>query len=201
MIKEKPCKGQNKALGHGCGIMTKVENRIHGLGKMCGCYSDWLLNSENGKIKMAKSIIQVQKPRVEFERFEKDYNDSNDLKKAKTVTKVVVHSYIRKRDKGKPCISCGCDWNDTFEAGHHYKSETFETLKYNLDNINGQCFYCNNRLEGNFEYYALNLPKRIGLERYNELVRLASIDKHFEKVWNVENLKEIRNQVKLLKCN
>ena len=72
-------------------------------------------------------------------------------------------------------------------------------MRFNLDNIAGQCQKCNLFQDGNFDNYALNLPNRIGVERYNELVRLASIDKQFEKVWDLESLKEIRNHIKSLK--
>ena len=199
MIKEKKCKGQGKAFGFGCGKMTKVENRIYGLGKMCGCYSDWLLNSDAGKVKMQQSISKVQKPRLEFEKAEKDLKEKKGISGALLVTKTLVHAYVRERDKGKPCISCGTPWNSDFQCGHHYKSETFVTLRFNLDNLNGQCQQCNLRKEGAFDNYALNLPYRIGIKKYNDLQSLASIDKQFSKVWNLENLKEIMENVKKLR--
>jgi hypothetical protein len=195
--KEKPCRGTTaETKNFGCGV--KTFHRVFGLGKMCGCYSDWLLNSEAGQIKLQKSIIKVTKPRIELEQAERQHKEKKGIAGALLVTKTIVHAYVRKRDKGKQCISCGCNWNPEFEAGHHYSANSFLTLKFNLDNIHGQCFFCNNKLEGNFQNYALNLPNRIGVERYNELVRLASIDKQFSKIWNLENLKEIRDNVKEL---
>ena len=199
MIKEKKCKGQGKAFGFGCGKMTKVENRIFGLGKMCGCYSDWLLNSDAGKLKMQQSISKVQKPRLEFEKAEKELKEKKGISGALLVTKTLLHAYVRERDKNKNCVSCGTQWNDTFQAGHFYAAGSFETLRFNLDNINGQCQQCNLYLAGNYENYALNLPFRIGIKKYNDLQSLASIDKQFSKVWNLENLKEIRENVKKLR--
>lgn len=195
--KEKPCKGttaETKNLG--CGKPTL--HRVYGLGKMCGCYSDWLLNSEAGQIKLQKSILKVSKPRLELEQAERQHKEKKGIAGALLITKTVVHAYVRKRDKGKNCISCGCNWNDSFQCGHFYPAGSFETLKFNLDNTHGQCQKCNLYDSGNFENYALNLPNRIGVERYNELVRLASIDKQFSKVWNLQNLKEIRDNVKEL---
>lgn len=52
-IKPKPCNGTGLAKGYGCG--HKTIHRIYGLGKMCGCYSNWLLNSEAGKLKLQKA--------------------------------------------------------------------------------------------------------------------------------------------------
>jgi hypothetical protein len=198
MIKQKSCKGQGKAFGYGCGKLTNVENRIYGLGKMCGCYSDWLLNSDIGKSIMFKSLNKVQKPRLEFEKAHKEHNEKKGIAGALLVTKTLVHAYVRKRDEGKPCISCGCQWNDKFQAGHYYPGGSFETLKFNLDNINGQCEQCNLFKSGNFENYTLNLPKRIGIDRFDNLVKLAEIDKQFSKVWNLQNLKEIRDNIKKL---
>lgn len=145
------------------------------------------------KIKEEQKKEKINK---EFKAVEIKDKEEKKLKASKINTKTQVHSYIRERDKGKPCISCGTSWNSDFQAGHHYKSETFITLRYNLDNIHGQCKRCNLHLEGAFDNYALNLPNRIGIERYNKLVELASIDKQFEKVWNLENLKEVRMLLK-----
>ena len=198
MIKEKKCKGNGLALGYGCGKMVNVSNRVYGLGKSC-CYANWLMTSENGKIKMQKSLLKVQKPRIELENATKAHIEKKGIAGALLITKTVVHAYVRKRDLGKPCISCGCNWNSDFQAGHFYAAGSFETLKFNLDNIHGQCQKCNLFESGKFDQYALRLPERIGIERYNNLVAKASIDKQFEKVWDLESLKEIRNHIKSLK--
>ena len=198
MIKQKSCKGQGKAFGYGCGKLTNVENRIYGLGKMCGCYSDWLLNSDIGKSIMFKSVNKVKKTLIEFEKAHKEHIEKKGISGALLVTKTLVHAYVRKRDEGKPCISCGCQWNSEFQAGHYYASGSFETLKFHLDNINGQCEQCNLFKSGNFENYTLNLPKRIGIDSFNNLVKLAEVDKQFSKVWNLQNLKEIRENIKKL---
>jgi protein-arginine kinase activator protein McsA len=195
MIKEKKCKGQGKAIGFGCGKLTKVENRIYGLGKMCGCYSDWLLNSEQGKILMAKSILKIQKPRLDLEQRQAEKKELTRLKMLLNATKTKVHAFVRNRDKGLNCISCNAPYSDDFQAGHFYPAGSFETLKFHLDNIHGQCVQCNLYHSGAFENYSLNLPKRIGLERYQSLVQLAEIDKQFSKVWTVEKLKEIHKKL------
>jgi protein-arginine kinase activator protein McsA len=201
MIKQKKCCGTGIAKGYGCGKLTNVEYRIYGLGKMCGCYSDWLINSENGKIKMQKAIIKAQKPRLELEQAHKEKNEKKGITGALLITKTVVHAYVRERDHGKKCISCNTPWNKEFQAGHFYASGSFETLRFNLDNIHGQCQQCNLYNHGNFENYSLNLPNRIGQERFKKLTELASIDKQFSKVWNLENLKEIRDNIKKLRKN
>lgn len=195
MIKEKKCKGQGLGIGFGCGKIVKVENRVYGLGKMC-CYPDWLISSENGKIKLLKAINKIQKPRIDFQQMEKDNKLKSKLNLALKNTKTLVHAFVRNRDQNKPCISCGCNWNEDFQAGHFYPAGSFETLRFNLENINGQCVQCNIYHEGNFENYSLNLPKRIGIEKYNELVKLAEIDKKFAKFWDLEKLAVIKKSIK-----
>lgn len=194
--KEKPCKGTGQAKGYGCGVMTK--HRIYGLGKMCGCYSSWLLNTDAGKLKIEKATLKATKPRLDFEKAQKERSTQSELKRALEATKTAVHAYVRLRDKNKPCISCGKQWNDNFQAGHYHKAQLYETLRFNLLNINGQCPECNIHNDGNLEQYSINLPLRIGQGKYDELLKLAQVDKHYSKVWNTQNLKEIRQEIKLL---
>lgn len=160
------------------------------------CLSDDECIKAFNKFVKAEKEKKKAKMQKAFEKAKQE--DEHEKKRIASLknTKTQVHAYIRNRDKGKPCISCGAKWNDTFQCGHHYKSETFETLRFNLDNLNGQCRRCNLHLEGAFDNYALNLPKRIGKERYDNLVSLAKVDKQFEKVWNVDNLKEVRRLLK-----
>ena len=200
--KEKPCKGEGIAKGYGCGKMTKY--RVYGLGKMC-CYADWLLNSENGKIKLAKAQLKATKPRREFEQFKKERKKRMSLQTLLDSVKKVCHEYIRLRDKGKPCISCGTPWHQDFQAGHFYKAELFSTIKFHEFNIHGQCVQCNIRKEGNESEYRVNLPQRIGKENFDHLNHLAVIDKKTDFKWDRETLIEIRKyyreKIKKLKCS
>jgi len=197
MIKEKKCKGINKAISfQGCGKLVNVAFRKYGL--CSSCYAEFLTETEVGKVILFKTINKVQKPRIELEKAHKEHKEKKGIAGALLITKTVVHAYVRKRDEGKPCIACGCQWSNDFHASHYYPSGSFETLKFHLDNIHSGCQKCNLFLEGNFESYTLNLPKRIGKERFDNLVKLAEVDKQFSKVWNLDNLKEIRENIKKL---
>ena len=90
--KEKPCKGSGTAKGYGCGKITK--HRVYGLGKMC-CYSDWLLNSENGKIKLSKATLKVTAPRKEFEEYKEERKSRIKLTSLIESVKKSCHLYIR----------------------------------------------------------------------------------------------------------
>lgn len=83
---------------------------------------------------------------------------------------VAVHKYIRARDKGKPCISCGVTEQDRFTGGHfdagHYRSTgAAPHLRFNLLNIFGQCKQCNRNLSGNTVEMRRGVIDRIGVDR------------------------------------
>lgn len=77
------------------------------------------------------------------------------------------NAYIRKRDQGERCISCGTQ--PMSQAGHYYSGGHYPRLKFNEDNVHGQCLPCNYFKSGNLIEYRKNLVKKIGLERVEEL--------------------------------
>jgi len=192
--KEKPCKGVGVTLGYGCGLKTKY--RQYGLGKMCGCYSDWLLNSENGKIKLQKAIIKVTQPRIDLENAGKERVDRQKISYLLTNVKNICHEFIRERDKGLPCISCNGLWQSDFQAGHFYKAELFSTLKFDEKNISGQCVGCNIRKEGNESGYRVGIINRYGKEHLEYLDELAATEKQITHKWDREELENTRNYYK-----
>jgi len=53
----------------------------------------------------------------------------------------VFNAYIRKRDAGKPCISCG-KTGKVLQAGHYYKVQICN-MRFDEDNVHGECEGCN----------------------------------------------------------
>lgn len=90
----------------------------------------------------------------------------------------IFHEYIRKRDEGQPCISCGN--KRELQAGHFHSAGKHERLRFNSDNVNGQCKVCNYFLSGNLLNYRKNLIKKIGEDRVNKLDMIASNRKPFK---------------------
>ena len=165
---------------------------------MCySCYSKWLLTTKEGQNKLNKATVKANKPRKELSEARSHKKEFERLGTLIKNVSIICHKYIRERDKYKPCISCGEPWNDKHQAGHFYKAELFSTLKFNEDNINGQCQGCNLYKEGNESQYRVNLPERIGTERYNELNRLAALEKKTDFKWSRTDLNKIRNYFKL----
>ena len=193
--KPKPCKGiTSETKGYGCGKETL--HRVHGLGKMCGCYSDWLLNTEAGRLKLQRATLKATKPRRDLEKAEKEHKQRMRLPKALEMTQQLFNKYIRERDRFKPCISSGIPWKNDFDAGHFFSVKQYSELRFDEDNVHAQSIMDNRANEGNFQDYAINLPLRIGEERFAELLKRAERSKKRVKKWTLEELEIIRENVK-----
>lgn len=102
-----------------------------------------------------------------------------------------VNRYIRLRDKGQPCISCGKPWQSNFQAGHYVPKGRSSLLRFEPDNIHGQCPQCNMYESGNLIPYRQNLVAKIGLERVEQLEANRNM-----KRWTVEELQAIKAEYK-----
>lgn len=76
-------------------------------------------------------------------------------------------AYIRLRDKGNRCISCGA--SNPSDAGHFYSAGKFPEVAYDPDNCHLQCRQCNFYDSSNAQEYRKNLVKKIGMERLERL--------------------------------
>jgi len=101
----------------------------------------------------------------------------------------VFNGYIRKRDEGKPCISCGS--YNTAHASHFYSGGHYAGLRFNEDNVHASCVRCNTFLHGNLNEYRKRLVYRIGQERLEKLDLLAGQYKRQGYKWNRFLLQEI----------
>lgn len=76
------------------------------------------------------------------------------------------NAFIRKRDEGQGCISCGRHNAEVWNAGHFVSVGANRTLRFNEDNIHLQCARpCNKDQGGNIHEYRKGLLKKIGPER------------------------------------
>ena len=77
------------------------------------------------------------------------------------------NAFIRERDKGLPCISCGTtDQSLRYDCGHYRTIGAHPELRFDEDNAAKQChFNCNIKRSGNITEYRINLVKRIGAKR------------------------------------
>ena len=83
---------------------------------------------------------------------------------------IVFNTYIRLRDKGKPCISCGSKLGKTYHAGHMFSVGSYPNLRFHENNVHGQCIECNLHKHGNVKEYDLRLQNILSKEEYSELL-------------------------------
>lgn len=93
------------------------------------------------------------------------------------LAQTAFNAFIRARDAGKPCISCGTPLSNepnTYDAGHYRSVGSAPHMRFVEDNCHGQCKHCNNYLAGNHVEYRKGLVARIGL-RNVELIEADTI--------------------------
>lgn len=108
-------------------------------------------------------------------------------------TQKAVNAYIRARDRYKPCISCGCPWEPSFQAGHYLSRGARPELRFDLDNIHGQCVRDNMHLHGNQAMYRVGLVERHGLACVERLE-----GPHPPAKWSIDELKTMRDAFRIL---
>lgn len=74
------------------------------------------------------------------------------------------NAYIRERDLGEACISCGRHHEGQYHAGHYLTTAAHPELRYDPKNCHRQCAPCNNHLSGNLVEYRKGLIRRYGAE-------------------------------------
>ena len=96
--------------------------------------------------------------------------------------------WVRLRDEGLPCISCGRHHQGAWDAGHYLSTGARPELRFEPDNCHRQCVPCNQHKGGNIVLYRQSLLVKIGADR------LAWLEgPHQAQKWTVDQLREIRD--------
>lgn len=97
------------------------------------------------------------------------------------------NAWIRARDAGKPCISCGTTANVQYAAGHYRTVASCPELRFEPLNVHLQCNRnCNQAKSGSIVEYRIELVKRIGADLVEWLE-----GPHEPKRYTIEDLKAI----------
>ena len=107
--------------------------------------------------------------------------------------KLHFQKWCRLRDEKEPCISCGTT-EAKWDGGHYLKAEIYSGVIFDERNVNKQCSYCNQYLDGNTAAYRQGLIKKIGLDQVILLEELANETR--TKKWTIEELQLIKNKYK-----
>lgn len=161
------------------GLRTRAEKTC----KVCGGrFAAWSADRQLNRICSPDCALKFARDRQTQERKKqarkdlRDYNERNkSLAKCRAEAQSAVNEYIRVRDHGKPCVSCGTTKDvehltgGYWHAGHYRSRGAAPHLSLVLVNIWKQCPRCNKELSGNTVPYRQELVRRIGEARVLEL--------------------------------
>lgn len=142
-----------------------------------------------------QKIKQAQKDKKKW------HDDNMTVQDLMKLAQKVFNTYIRERDKGKPCISCGNPEPKKVNAGHYYSSGGHKSVTFHEDNVHLQCEYCNTYLHGNLLNYQTGLTERIGAEKVFKLNDLAHQTRKYTRGELRELMKEYKLKIKNLRSN
>lgn len=111
---------------------------------------------------------------------------SNPRAMAVALAQSAVNAYVRARDEGMPCISCG--EMRPLQAGHYWSVGARPELRFNEANIHGQCSRCNVDLAGNRDAFRAGIVERYGSEELADALDTTIP----AKKWTLDELREIR---------
>ena len=127
---------------------------------------------EDSKIKRSKS------EKAAARKARKEWHESNmTIAMRARETQKVFNRYIRVRDQGQPCISCGI-MHGQMHAGHYRTTRAAPILRYRTDAVFLQCAQCNAHKSGNQVEYRKALVARYGPVKV-EILDLTNDQPHF----------------------
>jgi hypothetical protein len=112
------------------------------------------------------------------------------------LTQQVFNSWIRKRDAGKPCFSCGKKINGVVHASHYYNANNHYNVRFDENNVFSCCYSCNVAKSGNLIEYGINLEKKIGKEEFIILREKAYQTRKYTKIELKELLLKYKQKLK-----
>lgn len=140
---------------------------LRSMQKVCGplCAAAWAKKLADQKAARAKR----DERKSLRDRMEKAKTRGEHLKDAQAA----FNAYVRERDYGKPCISCGIPARKAFggavDCGHYRSTGSAAHHRFNLKNCAAQCVKCNRFLGSNAVEMRKGLIAKIGLEAVEAL--------------------------------
>jgi len=124
------------------------------------------------KLAKAKAAQSAAAKRAKKAERAQDREKRESLKKLsdyKKEAQAAWNSYVRARDYGKPCISCGATpkeaFGGTMDCSHYRSRGAAPHLAFHLHNAAAACVKCNRYLGGNVVALRAGLVERIGEEK------------------------------------
>lgn len=170
----------SKSLIKRCKVCGKEFETTRPMQKVC----DYSCALELNLIKQQKEAKKLQNESKKLLREAKDkLKTRGDYAKD---AQIAFNAYIRARDNGKPCISCG-SYTGKQNAGHYRSVGSCPELRYEESQVYLQCEKCNSYLSGNLINYRINLLKLVGKDKLEWIE-----GKHEPKKYTISDLIEIK---------
>lgn len=164
--------------------------------------------AERAEAKKARAAAKVERAETK-----KRLRELRPLREFLAEAQAAFNAWVRARDEGLPCISCGelhppeLGPGGAWDAGHFLSRGAHPEKRFMEDNVHRQCKVCNGGSAKSpakaltvSQRYAIELQRRIGPERYAKLLEPIPVAK-----WTREQLTEItttyRAKFKALKSN
>lgn len=150
----------------------------------------------------AKAEKKAQVKERKADKIKRD--NQRALPQLKALAQTAFNKFVRTRDAGKPCISCGKPLESggiggASDCGHFRSVGSAPHMRYVEDNAHGQCKHCNRHLAGNHVAYRSGLIERIGL-RQVELIESDQCVRKYTREALLEIARHYRQKTKELKA-
>ena len=147
-------------------------------------------------LECAKSLAASIRGKAEKQEATKQRKADRDRKeKIKTRSELAreaqqaFNTWIRLRDAGRPCISCGRHHQGQMHAGHYLSVGARPELRYEPLNVWLQCAPCNTYLSGNAVLFRQALVREIGQDKVDWLE-----GPHPAKKYTADELRAIKTE-------
>lgn len=159
------------------------------LGQAVCNYACGLAIKDVNQEKARKALVDVGRKELKAAK-EKIKTRAEHMKDAQTA----FNAWVRARDAGLPCISCGTTADIQYAAGHFRSAGGHPELRFDPLNVHLQCNRnCNMAKSGNLGPYRMELIKRIGQEKVDWLE-----GPHEPKRYTIDDLKAIKAHYRAL---
>ncbi len=111
----------------------------------------------------------------------------------------LVNAKVRQRDSKDGyfiCISCEeLKPINQMNSGHYFAKEFYKSVRFDLDNMHGQCVRCNKYLSANLIPYRSNLLLKIGEHRLRQLEQKAALKNFkFSRDFLIEQIEKYKHE-------
>lgn len=179
-----------------CKAKLEAGQRIH-----ADCIEPWAKEQE-AKAERAKAKAERLAAKVERAETRRRLRELRPLREFLADAQAAFNAWVRARDAGLPCISCGelnpveLGHGGAWDAGHFLSRGAHPEKRFMEDNVHRQCKSCNAGSSKSpakaltvQQQYAAELKRRIGKERFDAVMAPLPVRK-----WTREELIAIQDE-------